>query len=264
MRVLSWDDFVSSYEAGLPMMATVGVFDGLHLGHQALIRAVGSCEAGCRRAVFTFRENPKRLLRPGSYEGDLLSLPNKLELLESLGVEVTVLIDFSGVFSRMPGRNFLSMLWERGRLARIVVGSDFHCGRGRDTDSVALRTFYRELGVEVLVHEPVNLGGRPVSSSRIRAAVAAGELGEVEALLGRPFEVELGSILSREPDGIRYRRPEGMVIPPCGLWPVAGASKATVLLVEEESLMVRGPGFDPARVRVPISVLGKNEEIDKE
>lgn len=263
-EIISWEAFRAWSPGPRPLAATIGVFDGLHQGHRELIRRIVARGPGLRPAVFTFRENPKRLLRPEGFEGDLLSLERKLELLAELGVEVVILIDFSGDFSRMPGRNFLSTVVDAGRVAYLAIGWDFHCGRGRDTDATALADFCRVRAVDAELLDPVSFQGDTASSTRIRRAVQAGRLLEAERLLGRPYEVEVGACLGGEGRRWRFALRGGMVEPPSGPWSVAGREGEARLHLGDGSLEIEGLGRDEIGRRIPITLLAENEAIDKE
>jgi len=215
VKILSWDEFVGAPFEDRPLAATVGVFDGLHRGHVALVDRVLT-SAGTHAAVFTFRENPKRSLRPRAYHGDLFSLEQKLETLERLGVEICVLIDFSGDFSKLAGRIFLSFLAERGGLRLIVLGSDFRCGHRLDTGVAEIRAYYAPLGIRTEVLEPVLWGGHPISSSRIRKAVVEGRIDEASAMLGRPYELDLRRAECVAPGCLRLELDGLQVFPPSG------------------------------------------------
>ena len=192
MRIVDWNDFTGG---GLPfagpLALTVGVFDGLHLGHRALIdRILG--ESGALATVVTFSQNPLRVVRPEGFAGDIFSPERKLALLEELGVGLVVMIDFSREFANMSGRDFIGLLLD-GRPVRLVaLGSDFRCGYGLDTGAGDIAALAAERGVETWIAPPVMDGGWPVSSSRIRIALAAGHLAEAERLLGRPLNYQAG------------------------------------------------------------------------
>ncbi|HOX33929.1 MAG TPA: FAD synthetase family protein [Spirochaetales bacterium] len=227
MRILSWDAFIGSEPDGLkpgldpeaasrPLAAAIGVFDGLHLGHRKLIGEVLARE-GMVKGVFTFRENPKKSLRPSTFHGDLFTLEQRLETLSELGVELSVLIDFSGDFSKLAGRKFLSLLRDRGGLRFLAVGADFRCGYRLDTGSDEIRSQCAELGVEARILPSLAWAGKAVSSSRIRRAVLEGRLDEARVMLGRDFEVDLrgarfgtaGGILAIEPGTEQLAPPSG-------------------------------------------------------
>ncbi|HUW41577.1 MAG TPA: FAD synthetase family protein [Rectinemataceae bacterium] len=224
MNVISWQEFVSGAFEDPPIAATVGVFDGLHLGHRDLVSRVLS-NSGTRSAVFTFRDNPKRSLRPGAFHGDLFSPEQKLEELERLGVEVCVQIDFSGDFSKLAGRIFLSLLAEKGGIRLLVIGSDFRCGHRLDTGVEEIVSYYAPLGIRTEVLDPVLWGGHPVSSSRIRRSVAEGRLDAAAAMLGRPYELDLRTAI-REDSGLGgFTLAGAQVAPPAGMYDVVAAGR---------------------------------------
>ena len=173
---------------------TIGVFDGVHLGHQALIRRI--VDRGPNPTVLTFRENPKKI--SGEYEGDLSSLKQKLSAFENLGVSRVVLIDFSPEFSRLKGREFLDLLTGRGGMGFLAIGRHFHCGFRQDTDAVLAKEINSEKGIPTELLPPITLpleaGNGPFSSSRIRSAVISGDLKLAAALLGRNFGLDLSDI----------------------------------------------------------------------
>jgi len=239
MKVLSWEEFRDSYEAKQPMSATVGVFDGLHRGHRLLIERVLAHRKAGVATVFTFTENPKAVLRPESYSGDLASPGQRLEAFESLGLDLVVLIDFSGNFSKLAGRDFLSVLYSRGSLEYIAVGSNFSCGHGLDVNAYSLKSFYAALGVEAEVVEPVLYGSSPVSSSRIRKAIAEARFGEAAAMLGRDYELDFRNVRFEARDSeLRFERPRGLVLPPVGVYEaqVPDTKVSALFRVEPDSL----------------------------
>jgi len=181
MRIISWEEYVGSGEYP-PLAVTVGVFDGVHRGHQSLIRQV--CDSPHLPTVVTFRQNPQQVLNPDTFAGDIMSLEQKLHALEVLGVQLTVLIDFSEKFSKINGRDFIDLLLCKP-VKLIALGRNFRCGYRLDTGAEQIRSLAGARGVEVWVAPPVMDEGQPVSSSRIRQALAAGRQAEVERLLNR-------------------------------------------------------------------------------
>jgi riboflavin kinase / FMN adenylyltransferase len=214
MKVHSWEELGEGKLSGLPFAATIGVFDGLHVGHRELVKRILGNE-GLASAVLTFRENPKRILSPTTHPGELSTLDQKLELIESMGVDICVLIDFSGDFSKLPGRRFLSLLKKSGELRFLAVGSNFRCGQGLDTDAEGIRSFCEGNSIGIELVQAVQWAGHPVSSSRIRKAVLDGRLGDAASMLGRPYEIDLrGSSLSASgciaANGAQARPPRGV------------------------------------------------------
>jgi riboflavin kinase/FMN adenylyltransferase len=171
---------------------TVGVFDGVHRGHAELIRRIVS--RGPCPTVVTFRENPKKILSPRPYEGDIFSLEQKLAALEELGVARAVLIDFSEEFSKMNGWEFINSLESRGNAVFLAIGANFRCGYRHETGAELIRRKNGLKGIPTEIVPPVLRGNEPVSSSRIRAAISGGDLAGAGALLGRKFELDLSGI----------------------------------------------------------------------
>jgi riboflavin kinase/FMN adenylyltransferase len=205
LRVIDWPEFLEDSPPEFCSAMTIGVFDGVHLGHQALIKRIVS--RGPNPTVITFRENPKkalcRIARPetsDSYKGDLYSLKQKTEVFDSLGVKLLVLIDFSEEFSKLRGREFLDLLGKKGRMAFLAIGNNFRCGFMQDTDAVFARQINEKKGIPTELIPPVYLRGadgavgEPVSSSFIRKAVIAGNLKLASELLGRNFSLDLSDL----------------------------------------------------------------------
>ncbi|MCL1930177.1 MAG: FAD synthetase family protein [Treponema sp.] len=183
MRIISWEEYTTPDSLpDTPLAVTVGVFDGVHRGHQSLIRHI--CDSPHTPAVVTFRQNPLSVLKPDAFAGDIMNLEEKLRVFEDLGVRLTVLIDFSQEFSKINGRAFIDLLLRRP-VRLIALGRNFRCGHGLDTGAEEIRSLAGARGTEVWVAPPVMDEGQPVSSSRIRQALAAGRQAEAERLLDR-------------------------------------------------------------------------------
>jgi riboflavin kinase/FMN adenylyltransferase len=218
MRVLDWDSFTRE-QFPRPLALSIGVFDGVHRGHQKLIGKILNYAGGhgALGGVITFTQNPRRILRPGQYPGDIYSLPQKLKTLEDLGLGLVVLIDFSGNISRITGGEFITRIG-LGRVAYLALGLGFRCGYRLDTDGRAIQDLAAPYGTLTDLVSQVREGGAPVSSSRIRQALLAGDLTGAAALLGRPFRVDLEG-LEPEKTGEDYfydLGKEGRVLPPGG------------------------------------------------
>lgn len=215
MIILSWEEFGRVGGASGPLAAAVGVFDGLHLGHMRLLEEVLARD-GLAKGVVTFKENPKKVLRPSGFHGDLFTLGQKLDRFAALGLDVCVLIDFSGDFSKLAGRKFLSLLREKGDLRFLAVGADFRCGYRLDTGAEEIKSYYDEYGVESRLLDPVLWAGKPVSSSRIRRAIIEGRLDDARSMLGRDFELDMrAAAVSVQADGrIRLIPERGQQVEP--------------------------------------------------
>ena len=186
MLVIDWAQFL---ESGLPLgeklsSMTVGVFDGVHRGHQALIERVVSHNSHDHvPVVITFRQNHKTEERKSGIQ----TFRQKTEALESLGIKITIAIDFTESFRRMAGIEFLEILIKHGNIGFFAVGNDFRCGYQLDTDASAIQSFFASRQIPVEIVPEVMEDGLPISSSRIRSAITAGDLSLAEKMLGRPL-----------------------------------------------------------------------------
>lgn len=169
-------------------VVTLGNFDGIHKGHQALI---GGAVAEARKlaipcVVLTFEPHPLKVLAPERAPKMLLSHKDKMQLLQALGVDVVVIQHFDLAFANLAAERFVrGLLVDRLKARRIWVGSDLRFGQGRKGGVVELREWGGELGFSVATVDAVVVNDARVSSSRIRQLVIAGQVDAVEPMLGR-------------------------------------------------------------------------------
>ena len=179
---------------------SVGVFDGVHLGHAAILREVVARAAGAVPAVLTFRRHP-RLLLTGKAPPQITSLDHRLVLLERTGIKLALVANFDENLRDTSAEEFVRH-WLVGRLGArvVVVGPDAKVGRNREGTPPRLAEIGRFLGFEVVVVPPVLVGGKPARSSAIREAIAAGDLEGAAALLGRRVSV-MGTVVRGDARG---------------------------------------------------------------
>src|SRR5438067_8561952 len=173
---------------------TIGAYDGVHLGHRAVIEEVRqrASALGCPTAVVTFDRHPAAVVRPESAPRLLTDTDQKLELLAAAGVDYTLVLHFDEDRSHESAEDFVNeVLVGCLRTRLVVVGEDFHFGRKRGGNVELLRRMGPNLGFEVegLTLVPVPGFEGPVSSTAIRRALEAGDLVTANRLLGRPHEV---------------------------------------------------------------------------
>ncbi len=172
---------------------TIGTFDGVHLGHRALIArtlAVAS-ERGMASVIVTWDRHPAATLRPDKMPPMLTTPERKIELLSERGADLLVVLPFDEELSRWSPERFVSDVLVKGLGVKlIVVGKDWRFGRGAKGDVPLLRDLGAELGFEVDGVELEALGDSPVSSSRVRRAIGDGDMELARTLLGRPFDVD--------------------------------------------------------------------------
>jgi riboflavin kinase/FMN adenylyltransferase len=177
---------------GKPAAVTIGAYDGVHLGHRALLRDLArrAEAAGLPTVVVTFDRHPASVVRPESAPKQLTGLEQKLELLASCGVDRTLVIPFDAERAQESAEDFVQEVLVDELAARlVVVGEDFHFGHGRRGNVELLRRLGRDAGFEVTGVGLTGAGTEPVSSTRIRGLLSRGDVEEAARLLARPHEV---------------------------------------------------------------------------
>lgn len=224
----------------------IGNFDGVHLGHQALVRAaVADARAAASQAVvLTFVPHPARVVAPERAPRELLTLEQRAEILEGLGVDVVAVLRFDAAVAALSPADFVrSVLVGRLAAGAVIVGERFRFGHGRAGDVELLARLGPELGFRVHAVPAVLQEGAPVSSSRVREALAAGEVAHAARLLGRaPFV-----------DGVVVRgdgRGRGLGVPTANLDP------ANEILPADGVYAARAR-FEPARARPCVVNVGR-------
>lgn len=224
IRIDSLDEFAA--QEG-PLHLALGVFDGVHVGHQAVIsRAVDSARAsGGKSFVATFSPHPIRVIAPGKAPGALLAtLDEKAELVKSYGVDGLLVIRFDEEFAKVQAEDFVIKVTE-GEVKTIAVGEDWRFGAKRTGDIGLLRRMGQERGFALEAVPPVMWDGERISSTRIRQAIRDGAFGAVEEMLGRKYEV-VGKVIEGKKLGRQLGFPTANIdpgdlqMPKDGVWAV--------------------------------------------
>jgi riboflavin kinase/FMN adenylyltransferase len=188
-----------------PTVVTVGMFDGVHRGHRALLDRVAAEAAarGVPAAAVTFDRHPLAVLRPGSEPPALTTLDRRVELLGEAGMGIVLVLEFTRELSEVTAEAFAAeVLFDRLAARAVVVGENFRFGHKAAGDPALLAELGRPRGVEVVAVGLHAAGGRVVSSTRVRSELAAGDVAAAAASLGRPYAVE-GEVV----EGDRRGRP---------------------------------------------------------
>lgn len=235
MRILDSISELSGLKG--PIVLAAGTFDGVHLGHQALIRrAMKEAEAcGGTAVVMTFDRHPASLLRPEKAPRLLTRNDEKTSLLEELRVPDLLMLEFTSDLARIPARVFIeSLVTAATPLHALCVGQEWFFGKGGEGNVAILKELGVEKKFDVIQIDPVVAGGLPISSTRIRSAISAGNLAESAACLGRPFLLS-GTVVAGAGLGSRIGFPTanlditGMQLPPNGVYAVKVLLSATAL-----------------------------------
>ena len=173
-------------------VVALGNFDGLHLGHKAVIEEAVSLagSAGKPAMVMTFEPHPRRLFRPDLPNLRILPLSGKIRLMREMKVDFVRIVRFTRAFAATSPEDFVTrILHETLRVSHVVTGSDFVFGHNREGNADSLRAMAGRLGFAATACAPVMVEGGRCSSTRIREALGAGDMVQAQKLLGRPYSI---------------------------------------------------------------------------
>lgn len=226
----------------------IGSFDGVHRGHQAVIAAAVAAgrERGLRTAVVTFHPHPVAVLRPELAPDELSSLARKAALVEELGPDELVVVRFDRAFSHIDAAGFADRIVHEALGARrVAVGQNFRYGHAARGTTETLAADGTRLGFDVDVVPLLEIGGEPVSSSRIRGLVAAGAVEEAAGLLGRPPWLE-GAVVRGDGRGRGLGFPTANLAPlPRTALPATGIYAGVAHLPGSAHAAAVSVGFNP-------------------
>ncbi|GAB4484667.1 MAG: bifunctional riboflavin kinase/FAD synthetase [Thermodesulfovibrionales bacterium] len=248
-------------------VVTLGNFDGIHLGHQELIRMIirRAQETGALSVVVTFRPHPLKILAPEKCPPLISIYEEKIRLIEQLGVDVLVKIPFSREFSSMSSRDFAQKILHDLLQAReIFVGYNYRFGRGREGTVQTLRHYGEEFGFLVNEVGQISLNGEEVSSSRVRALLAAGDVEHAGRLLGRPYAIT-GVVVKGDGRGKTIGHPTANIAAKHEIIPANGVYAVKVLVRERlydgvVNIGVR-PTFETGRRTIEAFIFDFNEDV---
>ena len=226
MRIL--DDLNLFQSSPHPLFLGLGNFDGIHLGHRALLNEV---VADARKnsgiaSVLTFKEHPQQVLHPNWRPQLLMSGGYKQLKFDELGIDLCFWLSFTLEFSKLSAENFIrDILIEKLKVKKIYMGYNAFFGHNREGNAQTMEGFSRRLGFSFKKIEPVKIGGEFVSSSRVRKLITEGNFEEAEACLGGPFRI-FGKVVSGAGRGKALGFPtanlklDSGILPPFGVYPV--------------------------------------------
>jgi riboflavin kinase / FMN adenylyltransferase len=175
-----------------PVIAAIGNFDGVHRGHREILSAVAAeaRERGMQSLAVTFDPHPERFLRPAIAPKLLAPIPIRLPLIAATGVDAVLVLPFDSVLANTRARQFVeNTLVNRLHVGALHEGGNFRFGCRAEAGIEELKVFAHEFGFNVNLHRAVRVHGLEVSSSAVRALIAAGEVKQARWMLGRPFSI---------------------------------------------------------------------------
>jgi riboflavin kinase / FMN adenylyltransferase len=185
------EEELARFSSAKETVLSVGVFDGVHLGHQQLIAELlhQAEKRGMVSGVVTFRHDPEKLLSHRSKLPFLTDIKERLALLKQAGVAMVIPLSFTPELAQLSPRQFLTLMQKYLKMYAMVVGEDFALGKDREGDTENLKKLGKEMNFDVTIVPPLLKDGEVVSSTTIRKALAAGDMKKVRNLMGRPFKL---------------------------------------------------------------------------
>ncbi len=211
---------------GKKVCLAIGVFDGVHLGHQQIIRqtVADARQHDALAVVITFDRHPNAVVAPDRVPPLIYSLPQKQRAIGSLGADILLQIHFDEPFSRQTGEEFIRCLWrDPGKIQSVCVGADFVFGHRRSGNVALLQKLGDELAFTVHGLAAVSLDKQIVSSTRIRETIRAGNFDTASQMLGRPYAIA-GIVVAGDRLGRQLGFPTanlevtGLLLPPNGVY----------------------------------------------
>lgn len=253
---------------GKPLHLALGVFDGVHIGHQAVIeRAVKAAEKhGGLAGLLTFDPHPIRVIAPAKAPASLLAtLDHKAEIVGELGINLFIPLHFDEAFARIAAPVFIENLTAAAAILTIAVGEDWRFGHNRGGDVLFLRNEAEKRGFQLEAVPPVMFDGDRISSTRIRQAIHDGNLEEAARMLGRPYSVsgvvehgrQLGRTLGFPTANIATHDAQ---LPPDGVWAVRVAGEDKVFREGVANLGVR-PTVDGGKRLLEVHLFGFSGDL---
>lgn len=231
---MSVEDELAKFVPEKDSIITIGVFDGVHLGHRELITELlnQAKQNKYLSGVVTFRQHPEDLLTAGKKLPFLTDITTRTKLLKEAGVDFVVPLTFSEELSQLDANSFVQLLIKYLKMRGMIIGPDFALGKGREGNIDNLKKLGREMGFSVTVAPPLKINREVVSSTAIRKALANGDMERYKKLAGRPFRLH-GKVISGAGRGEGLGFPtanlnvsKGQAVPPdgvyCGLADIKG------------------------------------------
>jgi riboflavin kinase/FMN adenylyltransferase len=252
-----------------PAVLTIGSFDGVHLGHQALMRSVveSARSRGISAVALTFDPLPREVLRPGQPIAYLTRLPEKLRLLAQTGLDEVIVVEFTLELAQVQAPDFIA--WVRNYLPFVELweGEDFALGHGRTGNTEVLAQLGRDMGYELCIAPFVEVDGALVSSTRIRQAVMSGDMETATKLLGH-YPTVPGTVVPGSKRGralgyptANFALPPHQALPADGVYATWCMRQATGEVLPSVSSIGTRPTFEDDARLVEVHILDYSADL---
>jgi riboflavin kinase/FMN adenylyltransferase len=223
-----------------PVVMTVGNFDGMHLGHVAVLDRMKALAEQNRTqtAMISFENHPSTILRPNHPTLLICTPEHKLALFRKEKIDLFINLPFTLEFSHQTAREFLTTVMEKVPFSHLILGHDAKLGRDRQGDGPEMRSLAKEMHFHLEYLNVVKIQDHPVSSTSVRQAIQHGNFALAEKLLGRKYSIM--STIQEKRDGYLYIDATGLCLPPLGTYPVTlkRHGKGEVVLSENEPNLI--------------------------
>ena len=249
------------------MLLTIGVFDGVHLGHKYLISRLKelALKQGLLSGVVTFRQHPQQVLSPHARLPFLANITQRIDLLKKEGVDAVIPLSFTPELARLSAQQFLGLLQKHLRMRGVVIGPDFALGRNRGGNTETLSRLGKGMGLSVTAVPPLIIDGEVVSSTAIRKALAQGDMEQVQKLAGHPFRLE-GRVITGAGRGLMLGFPTAnlqieaeQALPPDGVY--ISQARLDKKIYPSVTNIGKRPTFDNGERLIEVYILDYDGEL---
>ena len=223
---MSVEDELTKFMPEKDTVITIGVFDGVHLGHKQLTSELTrqAIQKNLLSGVVTFRQHPEDIISPGKRLPFLTDMPSRIKLLKDAGVDFVVPLTFSKELAGLDAKSFMTLLNKQLKMKSLVIGPDFALGKDRQGNIDTLKKLGGKMGFSVTVVPPLKIKGETVSSTAIRLALAEGDMEKYRTMTGRAFSLS-GKVVAGAHRGSGLGFPtanldvsKGQALPPDGVY----------------------------------------------
>jgi riboflavin kinase/FMN adenylyltransferase len=262
-----FEEELAAFSPEKDTLLTIGVFDGVHRGHQRLIAELlkQATQRHLLSGVVTFRQHPEDILTPGKILPFLTDIETRMKLLRDEGVDFIAPLSFTIRLAELSARQFISLLQKQLKMRGLIIGPDFALGKRREGDIESLRKLGQEMDFSLTIVPPLKINGEIVSSTTIRKAMADGDMKKVCELTGRYFSL-YGRVVTGARRGESLGFPtanldinSGQALPPDGVY--AGLARVNGKVYQSMTNIGKNPTFSNAQRTIETFLLDYSGDL---